>query len=224
MSQNTPVLTAKRRERVGTRYCNRLRRAGGLPAVVYGHGEAPVAISLDATDALLHVGKGEKVFKIHLEGDGDPQVVLLKELQFDHLGTSIVHADFARVDLDETVEVKVPIHLVGEAVGLKTAGAILMHPNNEVEIECRVLNLPEFLEVDVSALEAGHALHASDIALPLPTMKLLTDPDAIIAQIVVQTHTEVAEAAPAEAAAAPAQPEVITERKKEEDKKEQPRQ
>jgi large subunit ribosomal protein L25 len=220
MNQNTPVLNAKRRERVGTRYCNRIRRAGGLPAVVYGHGEAPVAIQLDATDALLHVGKGEKVFQIQLEGDGDPQVVLLKELQFDHLGTNVVHADFARVDLDETVEVRVPIHLVGEAIGLKTAGAILMHPTNEVEIECRVVNLPEFIEVDVSALEAGHALHASDITLPLPTMKLITEPGAIVAQIVVQTHTEEVAAAPAEAAAAsaPAQPEVITERKKEEGK------
>jgi large subunit ribosomal protein L25 len=217
MQGNTPILTAKRRERIGTRYCNRIRQAGGLPAVIYGHGETPIAIALDARDTLGHFTKGEKVYKIQMEGDGQEQVVLLKELQYDHLGTTVVHADFARVDLDERVEVKVAVHLVGEAVGLKTAGAILMHPTNEVTIECSVANIPEFIEVDISGLASGQILHASDLALPLPTMKLITEPEAIIAQIVVQTETQAAEAAPVEAGAA-AQPEVLTERKKDEGK------
>ncbi|HZW11445.1 MAG TPA: 50S ribosomal protein L25 [Phycisphaerales bacterium] len=217
MQGNTPILSAKRRERVGTRYSNRIRQAGGLPAVIYGHGEAPVAIALDARDTLGHFTKGEKVYKIQMEGDGQAQVVLLKDLQYDHLGTTVVHADFARVDLDERVEVKVPVHFVGEAVGLKTAGAILMHPTNEVEIECSVASIPESIEVDISGLGAGQILHASDLSLPMSSMKLVTEPEAIIAQIVIQTETQVAEAAPVEAGAA-SQPEVITERKKEEGK------
>jgi large subunit ribosomal protein L25 len=143
-------------------------------------------------------------------------MVLLKELQFDYLGTNVVHADFARVDLEERVAVRVPIHLVGEAIGLKSVGAILMHPTNEIEIECKVANLPDYLEVNIAGLEAGGSLHARDIPLPLPTMKLLSDPGLIVAQI-VSTHLQGGET-PAEAVqvAGQSQPEVITERKHEE--------
>lgn len=214
MHENAPVLTAKRRERIGSRYSERIRKAGGLPAIVYGHGQEPMPIALDARDTLLHVRKGEKVYQIQLDGESAAQVVLLKDLQFDHLGTNVVHADFARVDLDERVRVRVPIHLIGEAIGLKTSGAVLIHPTSEIEIECRVANLPGHLEVDVSGLEAGHVLHASDIALPLPTMKLVTEPGSIVAQIIVHALIETAEET---AVAAGAQPEVITERKKDEE-------
>ncbi|MBK7404448.1 MAG: 50S ribosomal protein L25 [Phycisphaerales bacterium] len=213
MHENAPVLSAKLRDRVGSRYSQRIRKAGGLPAVVYGHGKEPVAISVDARDALLHVHKGEKVYQIQLEGESAAQVVLLKDLQFDHLGTNVVHADFARVDLDERVHVRVPIHLIGEAIGLKTAGAVLMHPNNEIEIECRVADMPEGIEVDVAGLEAGKIIHASDLQLPLADMKLVTEAGAIIAQIIIHTHLEEAEAA---AVAGQSQPEVISERKKDE--------
>jgi len=214
MHESQPVLTATRRERVGSRYCNRIRQAGGLPAVVYGHGEAPVAIAVDAKETVRHLTKGEKLFTLRLEGESAGQVVLIKDLQFDHLGTNIVHADFARVDLEERVAVRVAVHLVGEAIGLKTAGAILIHPTNEVEIECKVANLPDQLEVDITNLEAGGILHAGDIHLPLPTMKLLTDAQSIIAQIVVQG--ELVEATgEAGAVVGAAEPVVITEKKEE---------
>ena len=213
MNESQPVLTATRRERVGTRYCNRIRQAGGLPAVVYGHGATPVAISVDAKETVRHLTKGEKLFELRLEGESAGQVVLIKDLQFDHLGTNIVHADFARVDLEERVEVRVAVHLVGESVGLKTAGAILIHPTNEIEIECKVANLPDFIEVDITNLQAGGILHAGDITLPLPTMKLITDADSIVAQIVVQSEIAVATTAEAGAVSTTAQPEVITEKK-----------
>jgi large subunit ribosomal protein L25 len=214
MHESQPVLTATRRERVGSRYCNRIRQAGGLPAVVYGHGEAPVAIAVDAKETVRHLTKGDKLFTLRLEGEPAGQVVLIKDLQFDHLGTNIVHADFARVDLEERVAVRVAVHLVGEAIGLKTAGAILIHPTNEVEIECKVANLPDQLEVDITNLEAGGILHAGDIQLPLPTMKLLTDAHSIIAQIVVQG--ELVEATgEAGAVVGAAEPVVITEKKEE---------
>jgi large subunit ribosomal protein L25 len=214
--ETAPVLSAKRRERTGSRYCARVRQAGGLPAIVYGHGEAPVSIALDGTDTINHLTKGEKVFKLQLDDESDTQVVIIKALQFGHLGNNIVHADFARVDFDERIEVRVTVHLVGEAVGLAEAGAILMHPTNELEIECRVANLPSTIEVDVSELEAGSILHAGEITLPLPTMKLVTDPKAIVAQIVVQAQVE---EEPEEAAevTGDAEPEVLTEKKEEEE-------
>jgi large subunit ribosomal protein L25 len=176
-----------------------------------------VAIALDAREALSHIFKGEKVFRLDIaDGDAEDrgQMVLLKDLQFDHLGSSVVHADFVRVSLTDRVRTRVPIHLIGEAKGLKQAGSILMHPTNEVEVECVVTELPEYLEVDISELDLGHAITVRDIRLPGPGLRVLTDPNAMVAQIVIQQEVTVAEAAPAEAAA---QPEVITAKKPEEE-------
>jgi large subunit ribosomal protein L25 len=213
MSDKSPTLTAKKRDRLGTRYAARVREAGGLPAVVYGHKEEPVSVSLDRRDAVSHINKGEKVFKLQLEGAAE-QMVLLKDVQFDHLGSNIVHADFARVSLTDRVTVKVPIHLVGEAKGLKNAGAILMHPTSEVDVECLVTEIPEFLEVDISELDLDHAILASELKLPKSGMKLKTDKSAMLAQIVIQQ--EIVEEKPEEAViegAAATEPEVLTAKK-----------
>ena len=215
MHEKSPILTAKVREKLGSRYTRRIREQGDLPAIVYGHKEQPVPVSINAHDAMAHISKGEKVFRLQMDGQREPQTVLLKEVQFDHLGTGVVHADFARVSLTDRVTVRVPIHLIGEAKGLKTAGAILMHPTNEVEVECVVTEIPEFLEINISELDVDHAITAGELKLPQPTMKLKTDRHAKVAQIVIQQ--EIVEVKPEEAAveAGPAEPEVITAKKKE---------
>jgi large subunit ribosomal protein L25 len=216
MSIKTPILKGKKREHVGTRYSRRIRQAGGLPAVVYGHGQAPLTITLDAKEALSHFHKGEKVFQLSVEGLGEGGYVLLKEVQFDFLGTTIVHCDLARVDLKERVRTRVPLRLVGESKGLRSAGAILMHPVTELEIECSVLEIPDHIDVEIGELDVGHAISAADVKLPSPTMKLLTDPHGKVAQIVIQQEEVVAtEAAAVEGA--PAEPEVITAKKKDEE-------
>ncbi len=211
MHEKSPVLQASKREKIGTRYNNRVRDAGGLPAVVYGRGSEPVSVTVDAKEAGRHIHKGEKIFRITLPGVMENQTVLLKDLQFDHLGSNIVHADFARVALTDRIRTKVPVHLIGEAVGLKQAGAILMHPVSEVEVECVVTELPDFLEVDIAALDVGHAITAADVKLPAPGMKMITDKHAMVAQIVIQQEIVVDEAAAVEAA--PGEPEVITAKK-----------
>jgi large subunit ribosomal protein L25 len=216
MHEKSPTLKAKPREKLGSRYSQRIRAAGGLPAVVYGHGEAPVSITLDAKEAITHVEKGEKVFRLDLPGTkhkDEGQMVLLRDLQFDYLGTNIVHADFARVDLNERVRTSVPIHLVGEAKGLKQAGAILMHPINELQIECLVLEIPDFIEVRVDDLDVGNGITAGDVKLPNAGMKLLTDSHGMVAQIVIQAEIVTAEATAATAAGAT--PEVLTAKKPE---------
>ncbi len=210
MNEQAPILEAKTRDRTGSRYSQRIRKQGGLPAVVYGHGEGPVSVSLDARDAIGHIIQGEKVFELKM-GDKS-QTVLLKDIQYDYLGSNIIHADFARVDMDERVEIRVPIKLIGDAVGLKSAGTILMHTLNEIEIECRVANLPEEIEVDISSVDVGQTLTAGDIKLPLDTMKLLTDPDSIVVQIVTQAEEVSDEQADVEGTD---QPDVITEKKDE---------
>jgi large subunit ribosomal protein L25 len=214
MHENAPILNVETRERLGSRYCRRLRDAGKLPGVVYGHKQEPVSITLNAKQALDLITKGEKVFRLDFPGTkqtDEGQMVLLKDLQFDYLGTNVVHADFARVDLNERVTTRVPLHLIGEAPGLKQAGAILMHPVNEIEVECLVLEIPDSIEVSIGELTVGHSITAADVKLPNANMKLVTDPHTIVAQIIVQLEAPTAEATAA--AGGPAEPEVLTAKK-----------
>lgn len=219
MSSKTPVLKADKRERLGSRYSQRLREQGGLPAIVYGHKATPVPVTLDSHSALTMIYKGEKVFKLEVDGESSDQVVLLKDVQFDYLGTDIIHCDFARVDLNERINTKVSINLLGEAVGMSAAGAVLMHPTMEIEIECLVTELPDKLDVDITNLELGSALSAGDVNLPSESMKLITDTNAIVAQIIISGAAKSSEAEEVEGDEA-ATPEVIAEKKAEGEGKE----
>lgn len=215
--QNAPTLNAGLRDKLGSRYSRRYRESGKLPAVVYGHGATPVSVVLDAKETITHITKGEKVFTLSIEGEPKGQTVLLKDLGFDYLGNNIIHADFARVDLNERVHTRVHVRLLGDAKGLKSAGNILMHPTNEVDIECRVADIPEEVEVDITDLDVGHAITAADVRLPSADMKMLTDASAIVAQIVVQLEVKTDEAAVV--AADGAEPVVTTAKKEEGDAK-----
>ncbi len=215
MTNETPLLHAQPRERIGSRYAQRVRRAGGLPGVIYGHGLDPVSVTFDAKDTITHIHKGEKVFRVAIEGaTGEPETVLLRDIQFDHLGTNVIHADFSRVDLTERVHVRAHIHLVGQSAcpGLKTAGAMLMHPASEIELDVQVSNIPDEIEVDISGMQVGDVLHARDVKLPLPTMKLLSDPEAVVAHI-VEAKAEAESGEESEVGSGAAEPEVITEKK-----------
>lgn len=213
MHEKSTVLTASPREKVGSRYAQRARKAGVLPAVMYGHGEAPVSLSLDAKHALKHIHKGEKVFQLDVKGA--KQLVLLKAVSFDYLGTNVIHADFVRASLKDRVKSKVPIHLVGEAIGLKTVGAVLIHPVAELEIECTLESLPDHLDVLITDLTDEHAITADKVKLPTGA-KLITDAHGIVAQIVIQKEeVVVAPTAEAGTVAAAGAPEVTTGKKDE---------
>ncbi|MDX2114474.1 MAG: 50S ribosomal protein L25 [Planctomycetota bacterium] len=206
------TLKAQRREKLGSRYAQRERARGMLPGVVYGHGQDPVAITLNAKETLRYLHQGEKVFTIEMAGESSGQTVILKDLQFDYLGTNVVHVDLARVDLDEEIEANVPIRLVGEAIGMKKANAILTFPNKELKVRCTVRTLPDHVDLNISTLDMGHALHCREIPLP-QGVKLAEDPDAIVVSITMVKEEVAAEAATADGA--PAQPEVITAKKEE---------
>jgi large subunit ribosomal protein L25 len=213
MHENSPLLKAAKRDRLGTRYATRERAAGRLPAVLFGHGIAPLAISLDNKETVTHIAKGEKVFRLDIPGEtkNGEQIVLLKDVQFDYLGTTLVHCDFARVDLNERIHTRVSIHLVGEARGLKTAGAVLMHPTSELEIECRVIDMPDYIEVSVADLDVDQFISAAQVKLPKDDMKLVTDAHSVVAVVQVQKEIVVAEATTVGTEAAT--PEVITAKK-----------
>lgn len=208
MHENAPILKAERRERTGSRYSRRLRESGRLPAVVYGHGQEPAHVAVDAKETIRAIHDGERVFKITIDGTED--LVLLRDVQFNYLGDEIVHADLSRVSLDEVTHANVRVKLIGEAKGLKQADTAMVHPNDEVAVECKLRDLPDLIEVDVSELDAGESISAGDIELP-SGVTLLSDPDSVLATIT--TAMKAAPSAEETEVGGDAAPEVIGEKK-----------
>lgn len=217
--QSKHTLEVKRRERTGSRYAKRERSAGYLPAVLYGHGRDPVPLSLNAKEAIRFFESGERVFTISVRGEGVEQMVFLKDLQFDYLGTNIVHVDLTRVDMDEEVESQVHVHLVGEAKGSKAGGAIVVSPVTSLTVRCKVSDLPEEIDVDISGVDVGDVIHAGDVALP-SGITLAGEPDDIVYAIQVQKAEDEETGEAEDVGAESAEPEVITERKDDDEKKE----
>lgn len=184
----TPTLDATTRERKGTRYARRIRAEGKLPGVVYGHKQDPVSIIVDHRNTIDHLKHGYRVFNVNI--DGSDEVCLVKDLQFDHLGTNVIHIDFTRIDLTEEIGLRVNLEFVGSAVGLKEPGATLQTPRVTLEVRCLATNvLTEALPVDVSGIEAGASMTAGEIPLP-EGLRLDEDPDTVIAQVVLQQAEE----------------------------------
>lgn len=164
MTHETPTVPAEVRERTGTRYAQRLRSAGKMPAVVYGHKQDPVAISVDAKEMLQMLERGMRVFELKV-GGGAVETVLVKDLQFGYLGDDVVHIDFARVDLTEEVTVNVHLAFVGTPPAAKAAGAILQIDHNEIPVKTTVANIPEEIRIDLSEMEGTH-FEAGQVELP----------------------------------------------------------
>jgi large subunit ribosomal protein L25 len=202
-TQKIPQIPVQPRERTGGRYSARLRQAGRLPAVIYGHKQAPVHVSVDYRQVrdLLRT----KTHLLEVVLDEKPQPVLVKDIQWDHLGSDILHLDLTRVDLTERVTVRVELVLTGEAEGLKEEGAILEHPLSHVQIECLATQIPEKLTLDVTNLKVGEVMTAKDLHLPAGITTTL-DPNTALATISVIAE-EVVEAPVGEAVVG--EPEVI---------------
>lgn len=213
MATNTSVLEAKPREGAGKGSARRLRMQGLIPAVVYGrHLEAPSQIAVDPIaikKAIATPHKLNTIITLKVAGKGEQQV-LLKDYQQDPLTRELLHADFIDVRETEAVKVKVPVVLVGKAVGV-AEGGILSQSRRELEILALPKAIPEKLEVDVSHLKIAQALHINDVKLP-EGIKVKTHVNFTIAVVSVPEKEEerpaaaavpVAGAAPAAGAAAP---------------------
>src|SRR5438105_1390282 len=146
MSQTAQV-TAQPRNELGSRANKRLRDAGFIPGVIYGHKEAVVPVTLPKKDTVNHLNRGAHVFDLSV--DGRSEKVLVKEVQYDHLGIEVLHVDFARVSLDEKVEVTVPLELKGTPKG-EAEGGVLTQVLAELEIECLVTDIPDVIRYNVS--------------------------------------------------------------------------
>ncbi|MDI6450056.1 50S ribosomal protein L25 [Anaerobaca lacustris] len=204
----TLSLEAQIRERTGSKAAARVRKQGQIPAVVYGHKQDPVAISLDAHDFAEGLHHGHRVIDVKV--GGKTQKMIVKDLQYDHLGRNIVHADLMRVDVTETVRVSVPIELKGTAQGTHESGIVEEHADH-VEIECMVTNIPESIVVSIKELGVGQVIHAGDVVLP-DGITLASSPDTLLVACHLVAAAKTTEEIEEEA---PAAPEVIGEKKEE---------
>jgi len=200
-------LKAKIREHTGSKTAARVRKQGQIPAIVYGHKQEPVAVSLDAHDFIEGLHHGHRLMDVQI--DKKLQKVIVKDLQYDHLGKEVIHADLMRVDVTETVTVTVPIELKGTAKGAEAGGIVEEH-KDRLEIECKVTDIPESIVVSVKELDVGGALHARDIQLP-DGLKLVSDPEIVMVTCSLVAAAKTTEEIEEEA---PAAPEVIGEAEK----------
>ena len=192
----------------GKRDAKRLRQAGSVPAILYGHGEKSVSLTVKAEQFASALRHGSRM--VELSG-GVNESALIRELQWDVYGTHVVHIDFARVSKDERIEVTVTVELRGAAPGIK-AGGVVQHLVHEVEIECLAAAIPEKIQVNVNHLELLGTITNADLKLP-EGAKLLSDPEAICVQCVEPAEEVEESGLPGEGA----EPEVIGAKKDEEE-------
>jgi len=162
-------IIANKRDSKGSGASRRLRRAGKVPGIVYGAGKDAVSIELDHKSLFLqfrHEAFHASILNLNL--DGKKEQVLLRDYQMHPVRTEIAHIDFQRVSANEKIHVKVPLHFVNAEVapGVKLAHGVVAHIMTEAEVSCLPKDLPEFIEVDLSNLQAGHSIHLSEIKLP----------------------------------------------------------
>jgi len=218
------TVAAEVRTSRGKNEARRTRRAGQIPAVVYGAFQDPISVAVDPREVLRIVRSStglNTIFNLAIQG-GETTPVMVVDQQVDPIKGTLLHADLKRIDLTKRIRITVPVHTAGEPKGVKVQGGLLEVITRSVEIECLPDDIPEHFTVDVGELMIGQSKRASDVALP-GSMKLVSAADTVIAHIV----TLRAEAEPAAEAAAPtpeaaaggtaAEPEVIKKGKKEEE-------
>lgn len=202
------TMKVNKRQETGSRKMRSVRKAGMVPGIIYGHGLAPVPVALNLRELETLVHGGERLLELDI--DGQAENVLVKEVQYDHLNETIMHIDLARVNLDERVEVTVPIMLRGIPAGAADGG-VLNQVLAMVKLECLVTAIPDDIRASVTEMKVGEVLHLKDLQLP-EGAKLVGDPEQIVATLSV--IAEVVEAVVAEEGAA--EPEVIGAKKEEE--------
>jgi large subunit ribosomal protein L25 len=211
------IVEATPRTDRGKNAARRARRGGQVPAILYGGTGGAIALSVNAKQmgVILRSESGHNtIVKVKLSGEEHP--AMIKDWQVDPVKGVLLHADLVRVDMTVRVRVSVPVHTFGEPQGVKLQGGIFEMVTREVEIECLPTEIPGEFRVDITDLMIGKHLRAGDLPLDPQKMRLVTDPQRVVAHVVALRAEEEkpAEAVAAEAAA-PAEPEVIKKGKKE---------
>lgn len=216
MATNAKLKAAPRQE-TGKSATRKMRAAGRIPGVVYGHGEKTRMVSIDEHELELLFAKvhwENTIIELDIEGERGKVRTLVREVQAHAYKPQIVHVDFQQIHAGEMLHVEIPIRVTGTAPGVK-AGGVLMQVETDLPIRTTPDRIPEYVEIDISSLEIGDAIHLSDIKLP-EGVEAEIDADRTICSI---TPPAVAptEAAPAEPAEDGAEPEVIRRAREDEE-------
>jgi large subunit ribosomal protein L25 len=217
MAQPQIIVEGAPRSDRGKNEARRLRLTGKVPAILYGGKGDAISLALNTKQigAILRSESGHNtLFQVDLAGKHEPAI--LKDWQVDPVTGNLLHVDLVRVAMDVRMRVKVPVHTFGEPAGVKQQGGVFEVVTREVEIECLPAEIPTEFKVDVTGLMLGQQLRAKELPMDTAKMKLITDPERVLAHVVA---LKVEEEKPVEAvaadAAAPAEPEVIKKGKKE---------
>ena len=181
--------------------------SGKIPAVLYGNNERPVALSVSPKElsSILHSATGHNTIFTLAFQDAKTTSVMLKDWQFEPIKGHLLHADLVRIAMDRVLQLNVPITAVGEAKGVKLEGGIFEFVLREVEVECLPTDIPEHIDIDISELSIGSNVRVSDLKVN-PKVKILSDPELVIAHVITPKEEKVEEPA---VEAAVAEPEVI---------------
>jgi large subunit ribosomal protein L25 len=193
----------------GTRVARGLRARGRIPAIIYGHKKDPVPISVAREAVWEMIKKSTHLAEISL--GGATETVLVRDVQWDHLGKEIIHLDFARVSAEESIETEVRLDVRGLAAGV-AEGGVLEQPVHTVSVTCRAGAIPDAIRIDVSGLRVGQAVHVRELSLP-PGVTVNADPELLLVHVVSRAAT--VEPTPAAEGETPTQPEVIKPERKE---------
>jgi large subunit ribosomal protein L25 len=194
----------------GTRVARKLRSQGRIPAIVYGHKQAPEPISLTHDDVWAMVKRGGHLAQLSI--DGASQMVILRDLQWDHLGKEIIHLDFARVSADERIKTEVGLVLHGVAPGV-AEGGLLGQPIHAVTVECLATAIPASIRVEIGELHLNQAIHLRDLVLP-EGVTAEGDPDQVLVHVTPRSAAVEPETEPG----GEQQPEVIGRKADDKDK------
>jgi len=212
------VLKATKRDVVG-KQVKALRREGKLPAVIYGRHTDPINVNLDAHTAAVALAKLTASSLVTIDVEGTEHLALVREKQRDYIKNKLLHVDFLAVSLTEKLRTKVAVHFIGVSLAVKDFNAVLVHNLEELEVECLPADLPERIDVDISAmLKPGEGIRVHDVQVS-DKVRLLADPDTMV---VVATFAKVEEetaaaGATAGATATSTEPEIAVERGKKEE-------
>jgi large subunit ribosomal protein L25 len=218
-------IKADKRSVQGTGASRRLRRESKVPGILYGAGKDALPIEVDHKDLWFKLRmESFHASILDMEVAGEKSQVLLRDYQMHPFRPLILHVDFQRVAADRKIHVKVPLHFVNAEIspGVKVAGGLVQHVMNELEIQCLPKDLPEFIEVDLANLQAGHSLHLSTLPLPAGVEAIVPKgEDPTVATVVIPkvmtAEEELAEAAAVTTAPAAAEVPTIAQKAKEEE-------
>ncbi|WP_339735816.1 50S ribosomal protein L25 [uncultured Gimesia sp.] len=178
-----PRISAFKRDKLGSIESRRIRRAGRVPAVVYGHEQEPAHVSVEDLDLRNLIKNRERVFEIDV--DGQVEETMLRDLQWDTFGTQVLHVDLIRINASERVTVEVTVRLRGTSPGV-VSGGILDQPLHALELDCLAHSIPDDIPVRINALEIGDAIHVSEIEVPRGS-KLHNAGEQVVVQVLAPT-------------------------------------